>query len=69
MNLLKFLKLVIGPEFTYCHVVDPRTRQELSQGFVDDLINQPLFTSSLEVLSFYFIHSTLIINVKRIIER
>lgn len=62
MILLDFLKLVIGPEFTYVHVLDPRTRTELSQGFADDMINNPLFTQRYKVLSFYFQHGTLVIN-------
>lgn len=66
MTLLAFLKLLIGPEFTYCHVLDPRTREELAQGFADDMIDNPIFSQALEVLSFYFSHSSLVINVRRI---
>lgn len=66
MTLLDFLKMVIGPEFTYCHVLDPRTYDELAQGFADDMIDNPLFSQALEVLSFYFSHSSLVINVRRI---
>ncbi len=66
MTLLEFLKLVIGPEFTFCHVLDPRSCQEQAQGFVDDIIDNPIFSQSFEVLSFYFSHSSLIINVRRI---
>lgn len=66
MNLLEFLKMIIGPEFTYCHVIDPRTRDELAQGFADDMIDNPIFSQALEVLSFYFIHSSMVINIRRI---
>lgn len=65
MNLLDFLTMVIGPEFTYCHVLDPRTNTEFTQGFVDDLIDNPLFTQKLDVLSFFFTSSTLVINARR----
>lgn len=65
MTLLDFLKMVIGPEFTYCHVLDPRTRDELAQGFADDMIDNPIFSQALDVLSFYFSHSSLVINVRR----
>lgn len=65
MTVLEFLKLLIGPEFTYCHVLDPRARKELAQGFADDMIDNSMFSGSLEVLSFYFQHSTLIINARR----
>lgn len=65
MTVLDFLKLVIGPEFTYCHILDPKTREELAQGFVDDMIDNSMFSGSLEVLSFYFQHSALIINARR----
>ena len=66
MTVLNFLKLLIGPEFTYCHVLDPRTREELAQGFADDMKGNPIFSQALEVLSFYFSHSSLVINVRRI---
>lgn len=66
MILLDFLKLVIGPEFTYCHVMDPRTRDELAQGFADDMIDNVMFSGHVEVLSFYFQHSCLMINGRRI---
>lgn len=65
MNLLEFLKLLIGPEFVYCHILDPRAREELAQGFADDMIDNSMFSGSLEVLSFYFQHSTLVINARR----
>lgn len=66
MNLLEFLKLLIGPEFVYCHVLDPRAREELAQGFADDMIDNSMFSGSLEVISFYFQHSALVINARRI---
>ena len=65
MTVLEFLKLLIGPEFTYCHVLDPKARKELAQGFADDMIDNSMFSESLEVLSFYFQHSALIINARR----
>ena len=65
MTVLEFLKLLIGPEFTYCHVLDPKARKELAQGFADDMIDNSMFSESLEVLSFYFQHSALIINERR----
>ena len=65
MTVLDFLKLLIGPEFTYCHVQDSKARKELAQGFADDMIDNSMFFGSLEVLSFYFQHSTLIINARR----
>ena len=66
MTVLEFLKLLIGPEFIYCHVLDPRAREELAQGFADDMIVNPIFSQALEVLSFYFSHTSLVINVRRI---
>lgn len=66
MILQDFLKMVIGPEFVYCHVQDPKERGEFCQGFADDLIANPLFTRNLEVLSFYFMHSSLMVNARRI---
>lgn len=66
MTVLEFLKLLTGPEFIYCHVMDPRAREELAQGFADDMIDNPIFSQALEVLSFYFNHSSLVINVRRI---
>lgn len=65
MTVLEFLKLLIGPEFVYCHVVDPKARTELAQGFADDIMDNTMFSGSHEVLSFYFQHSTLIINARR----
>ena len=65
MTVFDFLKLLTGPEFVYCHVLDPKAREELSQGFADDMIHYYMFSESLEVLSFYFQHSALIINVRR----
>lgn len=66
MTVLDFLKLLTGPEFVYCHVLDPKAREELSQGFADDMIDNNMFSESLEVLSFYFQHSALVINARRI---
>lgn len=65
MTVLEFLKLLIGPEFIYCHILDPRAREELAQGFADDMIDNSMFSGSLEVLSFYFQHSALVINARR----
>ncbi len=65
MTVLEFLKLLIGPEFTYCHILDPKARKELSQGFADDMIDNSMFSGSFEVLCFYFQHSALIINARR----
>lgn len=65
MTVLDFLKLLIDPEFTYCHVLDPKAREELAQGFADDMIDNSMFSGSLEVLSFYFQHSSLVINARR----
>lgn len=65
MTVLDFLKLLIGPEFTYCHILDPKARTEFTQGFADDIIDNNMFSGSLEVLSFYFQHSALMINARR----
>ena len=65
MVVRDFLKLLIGPEFIYCHVLDPQAREELAQGFADDMIDNSMFSGSLEVLSFYFQHSALVINARR----
>ena len=62
MNLLEFLKLVIGPEFTYVHVLNPSNRLEYAQGFADDLINRSFTLHNHKVLSFYFQGGSLIIN-------
>lgn len=66
MTLINFLKLVIEPEFVYCHVMDPKAGEELAQGFADDMIDNRMFSGSFEVLSFYLRHSVLVINVRRI---
>lgn len=65
MTVLDFLKLLTGPEFVYCHVLDPKARKELAQGFADDMIDNSMFSGSHEVLSFYFQHSALVINARR----
>ena len=66
MTVQDFLKLLIGPEFTYVHVLDPARRDEFAEGFADDMIDNVMFSRQLEVLSFYFQHSNLIINARRI---
>lgn len=65
MTVLEFLNLLIGPEFVYCHVLDPRAHEELAQGFADDMIDNSMFSGSLDVISFYFQHSALVINARR----
>ena len=65
MTVLDFLKLLTGPEFVYCHVLDPKASKELAQGFADDMIDNSMFSGSHEVLSFYFLHSALVIKARR----
>lgn len=66
MTVQDFLKMLIGPEFTYVHVLDPVRRDEFAEGFADDMIDNVMFSRQVEVLSFYFQHSCLIINGRRI---
>lgn len=66
MTVQDFLKMLIGPEFTYVHVLDPVRRDEFAEGFADDMIDNVMFSRQVEVLSFYFQHSSLIINGRRI---
>lgn len=65
MTVLDFLKLLTGPEFVYCHVLDPKASKELAQGFADDMIDNSMFSGSHEVLRFYFLHSALVIIARR----
>ena len=38
ITLQGFLNMIIGPAFTWVHIMDPLTYKELSRGYVDDLL-------------------------------
>ena len=40
ITLQGFLKMIIGPSFTWVHIMDPLTYKELSRGYVDDLLEE-----------------------------
>ena len=67
ITLQVFLNMIIGPTFTWVHIMDPLTYKELSRGYVDDLLKEHTqFIQKFEVVSFYTVREVLYINVRRI---
>ena len=63
ITLQGFLNMIIGPSFTWVHVMDPLTYKELSRGYVDDLLKEHTqFIQKFEVVSFYTVREVLYIN-------
>ena len=70
ITLQGFLKMIIGPSFTWVHIMDPLTYKDLSRGYADDLLEEHTqFIQKFEVVSFYTVREVLYINVRRIKEK
>ena len=67
MNLVKFMRMMIVPEFTWTKIRDPKTGQELACGFCDDLLDGSLmFLEHFEAVSYHCSGHGFTINVRRI---
>lgn len=65
MTIKEFLDLLIGEEYTYVIVKEPRSCKELTRMYADDLLHEnPQFIHSWKVCSFYIIEDDLFINAR-----
>lgn len=66
MDLIKFIQMMIAPEFTWIKIRDPKTGSELACGFADDLLDgSRMFLEHFETISYHVSGHGFTINVRR----